>query len=154
MITHLCRLAWNRRRSHLLLLAELFLSFLVLTPLTAGWVLFVAERLKPLGFEHEHVWSANLSYGNLFGEDREKSAGEYRRNVELARREIRAFDGVQAVALASDAPLRFSRSWNGISSVHLSDEGLEAWGCGCSPDAGSSPRTRPSTGLRRSSTGS
>ena len=128
MITHLCRLAWNRRRSHLLLLAELFLSFLVLTPLTAGWVLFVAERLKPLGFEHENVWSANLSYGNLFGEDREKSAGEYRRNVELARREIRAFDGVQAVALASDAPLRFSRSWNGISSVHLSDEGLEALG--------------------------
>ena len=32
MIPHLCRLAWNRRRTNLLLVAEFFLSFLVLTP--------------------------------------------------------------------------------------------------------------------------
>ena len=128
MIAHLCRLAWNRRRSHLLLVAELFLSFLVLAPLTAGWVLFVAERLKPLGFEHENVWSGRLSDSDLFGDAPEESAAAFRRNVELARGEMLAVDGVQAVALATDAPLRFSSSWNGISSVHLSDDGLEALG--------------------------
>ena len=128
MIAHLCRLAWNRRRSYLLLVAELLVSFLVLTPLTAGWVLFAAERLKPLGFEHENVWSAMVTDRDLFGEGRGESAGEYRRNIELVWREIRTLDGVQAVALASDAPLRFSQSWNGISSVHLSDEGLQALG--------------------------
>ena len=58
MIAHLCRLAWNRRRTNLLLVGELFLAFLVLTPLIAGWVLFAAEELKPLGFEYEDVWSA------------------------------------------------------------------------------------------------
>ena len=60
MIPHLCRLAWNRRRTNLLLVAELFLSFLVLTPLVAGWVLFAAEELKPLGFEYEDVWSVQV----------------------------------------------------------------------------------------------
>lgn len=125
MIAHLCRLAWNRRRSHLLLVAELFLSFLVLAPLTAGWVLFAAERLRPLGFEHESVWSATLSFRGL---DREESVSAFRRNVELARREMLAVDGVQSVALATDAPLSFSSSWNGISSVHLSNDGLEALG--------------------------
>ncbi|MCY3735443.1 MAG: FtsX-like permease family protein [Gemmatimonadaceae bacterium] len=128
MIAHLCRLAWNRRRKYLLLVAELFLSFLVLTPLTAGWVLFAAERLKPLGFEHENVWSARLGGADLFGDDRDKSIAEHLRNVDLVGREIRALDGVQAVALASDAPLQFSSSWNGINSVRLSDEGLEALG--------------------------
>ena len=33
MIAHLCRLAWNRRRTNLLLVGELLLVFLVLTPL-------------------------------------------------------------------------------------------------------------------------
>jgi len=121
MIAHLCRLAWNRRRRYLLLVAELLLAFLVLTPLTAGWVLFAAERLRPLGFEHENVWSVRLSERGLLGP-------EDLRDVDLVGRELRAVDGVQAVALASQAPLRFSDYWNGISSVHVSDEGLEVLG--------------------------
>ena len=134
MIAHLCRLAWNRRRSHLLLVAELLLSFLVLTPLTAGWVLFVSEQLEPLGFEHENVWSAMVMDRDLFRQtrvstdERRRSIEDHRRNIELVWHEVRALDGVEAVALASDTPLRFSGHWNGISSVRLSDEGLEALG--------------------------
>ena len=128
MITHLCRLAWNRRRTNLLLVAELFLSFLVMTPLIAGWVLFASEELEPLGFEYENVWSVRLS-GDLFGEGGEQAREEYRRNIELLRQELQASDGVEAVALASEAPFRFSQSWNGIAtSVYISDEGLETLG--------------------------
>ena len=119
MIAHLCRLAWNRRRTNLLLVAELFLSFLVLTPLIAGWVLFAVEQSKPLGFEYEDVWFASVR--NRDHDDKEATL----RNIELVWRELRALDGVQAVALASKEPFHFSESWNGISSVYLSDEGLE-----------------------------
>ncbi len=128
MIAHLCRLAWNRKRTNLLLVAELFLSFLVLTPLVAGWVLFAAEEVKPLGFEYEDVWSVRLSGGDLFGEGGEQAREEYRRNIELVRREIRALDQVGAVALASEAPFRFPQSWEGITSVYISEEGLEVLG--------------------------
>ena len=122
MIAHLCRLAWNRRRTNLLLVAELFLSFLVLTPLVAGWVLFAAEELKPLGFEYEDVWSVR------FGKGRDQEQEDYGRNVELMWQEIRALDGVEAVALASEAPFRFPQSWEGITSVYISEEGMEVLG--------------------------
>ncbi len=132
MIAHLCRMAWNRRRTNLFLAGELLLSFLVLTPLVAGWVLFAAEELKPLGFEYEGLWYSNLQARDLFSERRgmsrekwEKAGEEHRRNIELVEREVRGLDQVEEVALASNAPLRFSNSWNGISSVHISDEGLE-----------------------------
>ena len=124
MIAHLCRLAWNRRRTNLLLVGELFLVFLVLTPLIAGWVLFFTEKLRPLGFEYEDVWSVSLSdrdYG-------ERAQGDYQRNIELVWRELQALDQVEAVALASQAPFRFPSSWSGITSVHISDVGLDVLG--------------------------
>ncbi|MCY3792700.1 MAG: FtsX-like permease family protein [Gemmatimonadetes bacterium] len=124
MIAHLCRLAWNRRRTNLLLVAELFLSFIVLTPLIAGWVLFAAEELEPLGFEYEDVWSVRLSERN-YGE---RAQGDYQRNIELVWRELQALDQVEAVALANEAPFRFPRSWYGITSVHISDVGLDVLG--------------------------
>ena len=124
MIAHLCRLAWNRRRTNLLLVGELFLSFLVLTPLIAGWVLFAAEELEPLGFEYEDVWSVRLSDRN-YGE---RAQGDYQRNIELVWRELQALDQVEAVALASEAPFRFPSSWYGITSVRISDVGLDVLG--------------------------
>ena len=128
MIAHLCRLAWNRRRTNLLLVGELFLAFLVLTPLIAGWVLFAAEELKPLGFEYENVWSAMFMDRDLFENERGLAEGEHQRNIELVWRELRAVDGVQEVALATEPPFRFSEAWNGIPSVYISDEGLEVLG--------------------------
>ena len=111
MIAHLCRMAWNRRRTNLFLAGELLLSFLVLTPLVAGWVLFAAEELKPLGFEYEGVWYSNLQARDLFGErmgmsrEQWKKAGEeHRRNIELVERELRGLDQVEEVALASKRP--------------------------------------------------
>ena len=124
MIAHLCRLAWNRRRTNLLLVGELFLSFLVLTPLIAGWVLFAAEELEPLGFEYDDVWSVRLSDRN-YGE---RAQGDYQRNIELVWRELQALDQVEAVALASEAPFRFPSSWYGITSVRISDVGLDVLG--------------------------
>lgn len=122
MIAHLFRLAWNRRRAHVLLVAELLLSFLVLAPMIAGWVLFAVEESKPLGFEHEDVWHAWLSRGRAL------AGGEDRQVVELVMQELRALDQVEGVAVASQAPLRFPSSWSGIASTRISDDGLDVLG--------------------------
>ena len=123
MIAHLFRLAWNRRRTHVLLVAELLLSFLVLTPMIAGWLLFAAEESKPLGFEYEDVWHARLSArdGSLAGD------GD-RRNVELVMQELRALDQVEGVAVVTQAPLRFLSYWSGVASTRISDNGLDVLG--------------------------
>ena len=122
MIAHLCRLAWNRRRTNLFLLAELLLSFLVLTPLVIGLVLFAAEELKPPGFRHDGLW-----YTMLMDRDWD-SPEEFRSDIEHARRELRALEGVASVALASEIPILLWVSWNGVASVEISDEGLETLG--------------------------
>ena len=121
MIAHLCRLTWNRRRTNFLLVGELTLSFLVLTPLVVGWMLFAAEQLQPLGFEHEGAWSAMVM-------DRDWEERDLRPLIEPVWRELRALDEVQAVALLSEAPLRYINSWKGIAAVFSSDEGLDALG--------------------------
>ena len=123
MIAHLFRLAWNRRRTHALLVAELLLSFLVLAPMIAGWVLFAVEESKPLGFHYEDVWHARLS-----ARDGSLADGENRRNVELVMQELRALDQVMGVAVVSQAPLRFQNSWSGITSTRISDDGLHVLG--------------------------
>ena len=125
MIAHLFRLAWNRRRTHALLVAELLLSFLVLAPMIAGWVLFAVEESKPLGFHYEDVWHARLS-----ARDGSLAGGEDRRNVELAMQELRALDQVEGVAVTSQAPLRFPAHWSRIYATRISDEGLDVLGLG------------------------
>lgn len=123
MIAHLCRLTWNRRRTNLLLVAELLLSFLVLTPLIVALLLFAAEELQPLGFQHDRLWYTVLQH-----RDTDYDPSEFRSDIEHARRELRALDGVKSVALANEVPLLFWVSWNGAAYVEVSDEGLETLG--------------------------
>ena len=129
MIAHLFRLAWNRRRTHALLVAELLLSFLVLAPMIAGWVLFAVEESKPLGFEYEGVWHARLSERHD-GSDGGGQDEDYRRSLDLVRQELRALDQVEGVAVTSQAPLRFPAHWSRIYATRISDEGLDVLGLG------------------------
>ena len=108
MLAHLCRLAWNRRRTYLLLVGELFLSFLVFTLLVAGWVLFTIENSKPLGFEAEDLWIVSVQDRD-FGRNQDDNAkAMIRRSIELTGMELRALDEVQGVAQVSSPPFSIS----------------------------------------------
>lgn len=129
MIAHLCRLVWNRRRTNLLLIGELTLVFLVVAPMGVGWTLFAIENAEPLGFEYEDVWVVNLGRHNWMSKADPEQASTLERTIQRVKREIQALDAVESVALAEHSP--FSRRvgvWNGITSVVLSEEGLETLG--------------------------
>ena len=128
MIAHLCRLAWNRRRTNLLLIGELTLVFLIVAPMVVGWVLFAAEKLEPLGFEYEDVWAVHLGRHNwsFDGDQEEESA--LGRTIQLVWREIQSLDAVESVALVGQEPFAHISVWSGITSVIISKEGLETLG--------------------------
>ena len=127
MILHLCRLAWNRRRANLLLIAELTLVFLIVALMGIGWVLFAVENLEPLGFEYEDVWAVAL--GTRWKQDRGgEQSSALGHTIELVRREIQALGPVESVALAEQSPFGGTGLWNGITSVNISKEGLETLG--------------------------
>ena len=60
MITHLLKLIWNKKKSHSLMIVEIWASFMVLFGLTTLLVVNVGNYRKPLGFTYENVWAIGL----------------------------------------------------------------------------------------------
>ena len=62
MISHLIRLAWNRKRQHLLVVIELFLSFAVLFGITFTAVVHYYNWRQPIGFRIDRLLTVQLGY--------------------------------------------------------------------------------------------
>ena len=100
MLRHLFRLIWNRKRSNVLLLSEIFFSFVVLFGVATLLFNFGRNYLMPFGLNHQNVWRLNIAAGQ----------GEKMPRAQLADvlRQVRALPGVRDVALTSDnTPFRF-----------------------------------------------
>ena len=65
MIRHLFTLIWNRRRANFLLIAEIFLAFVVLFVVGSLLVYNQQNYRTPPGFAYEQVWRINLDPGAL-----------------------------------------------------------------------------------------
>ena len=128
MILHLCRLAWNRRRTNLLLVGELTLVFVIVAFMGVGWVLFAVENREPLGFEYEDVWSVNLGKHDWMRDPGGEPSSDFGRTVTMVWQEMEALGAVESVALAEQSPLEGIGAWNGIAAVNISKEGLETLG--------------------------
>jgi len=100
MLRHLFRLIWNRKRSSMLLLSEIFFSFVVLFGVATLLFTFGRNYLQPFGFEHANVWRLNISAGQ-----NEKMP---RAQLDDVLRQVRALPGVQDLSLTSpNTPFRF-----------------------------------------------
>ena len=128
MILHLCRLAWNRRRTNLLLVGELTLVFVIVAFMGVGWVLFAVESMESPGFEYEDVWSVNLARHEWMRDPGEEQSSDFGRTVTMVRRELEALGAVESVAIANQSPFEGLAFWNGIAAVSISQEGLETLG--------------------------
>jgi putative ABC transport system permease protein len=60
MIRHLFKLIWNKKKTHALLMIEIWASFMVLFGLASLIVYNVGNYTKPLGFEYKNVWAISL----------------------------------------------------------------------------------------------
>ncbi|MFC7666502.1 ABC transporter permease [Hymenobacter humi] len=101
MVRHLFRLIWNRKRSNVLLLSEIFFSFVVLFGVATLLFNFGRNYVQPFGFNHDNVWRLTIAAGQ----------GEKCRAHRLddVLRQVRALPGVQEIALTSfNTPFRFS----------------------------------------------
>ena len=56
MISHILRLIWNRKKKNGLMIAEIFISFLVLFAVMSFIIYNVSNYTTPLGFEYKNVW--------------------------------------------------------------------------------------------------
>ncbi|WP_460504225.1 ABC transporter permease, partial [Hymenobacter agri] len=64
MFRHLLTLIWNRKRANALLMAELFLSFVVLFGLGSLVAVVALALRQPPGFAYDNVWEMRLTTNN------------------------------------------------------------------------------------------
>ena len=106
MIRHLLKLVWNRKRTHLLIVAEIFVSFLVVFALLVTGLHFFYLYRMPAGFQHKDVWSVYVDRETMSGEWTVEEAQTFRR----LRLELEAMPEVVSAASADNNPFSGSHS--------------------------------------------
>lgn len=109
MIRHLFKLIWNKKKSHSLLIVEIWASFLVLFGLSSLIVYNVSNYLEPLGFAYQNVWAINLSNNQDTTAVAQKARAVFQR--------LRAYSEVESVSRMSDN-YPFSPYFNGMGVAH------------------------------------
>jgi putative ABC transport system permease protein len=108
MTRHLLKLVWSRRRNNVLVVAEIFCSFLVLFGVTTLAVFSLDNYRQPLGFQGDDVWVVTLNAPQA------GPGGQGAANAGIARRLLastREFPEVVAAAGAFTMPYS-SAGWN------------------------------------------
>ncbi len=99
MTRHLLKLVWNRKKANALISLEIFLSLLVTCTLTVLATYHWRNHRRPLGFDVERVWRANV------GADlRQTPPAELDSIARSLVRETTALDEVEHAALLARAP--------------------------------------------------
>jgi len=60
VITHLLKLVWHRKRANALVMAEIFVSFLIVFAVVTLAVSLAARWRAPLGFDWQNVWTVQI----------------------------------------------------------------------------------------------
>lgn len=107
MIRHLLKLVWNRKRANALIVAEIFISFLVVFAVLTGAVMLATSWSKPIGFNYRNVWDLSMDY-EIDG--RQQADPELHDAVMRMLSEARSFPQVEAVAASNTPPYAFSTS--------------------------------------------
>ena len=120
MIRHLLKLVWNRKRANALIVAEIFVSFLVIFAVVTGAITFISNWMRPLGYDWHNVWSVRADVEMHIGQEPDPRVHE---TLMRLLSEIRSFPQVEAVAGSNTPPYIFStQEWgteiNG-KSVHM-----------------------------------
>lgn len=68
MIKHLLKLVWARKRSNILLVLEVFFSFLVVFAVACMVVYYADSARRPLGFEYRDVWDVAIDVRDVRSE--------------------------------------------------------------------------------------
>ena len=107
MIRHLFTLIWNRKRTNVLMMTEIFVSFLVLFAVVALGVYMLDNWRRPIGFSIDRVWNVGVDMKQQSDDYFDASQQESVRQLFFALGE---FPEIERVAGTMLAPYQFGSS--------------------------------------------
>ena len=115
MTRHLLRLIWNRKRTNLLIMIEIFFSFLVVFAVVAVAAYYLNNYRQPLGFSSDDVWAVGIGIPTRGGpgEDDKAAAQAMRETMRQLHLAVGEFSEVAASAGAFTVPYGGSRWTSG-----------------------------------------
>jgi putative ABC transport system permease protein len=113
MIRHYLKLIWNRKRSNVLIMVEIFLSFLVVFGVTTIGLRYADTYRRPLGFSREGVWVVNVNMRSIVREDQSNLPPEELETYRQLLAAARELPEVVAVAGVTSAPYGHSHWTSG-----------------------------------------
>jgi len=105
VIRHLFKLVWNRKRANALIVAEIFISFLVVFAVLTGVIMVATNWSRPLGFDWRGVWNVRI---DIELESNPHLDPNVRASLFRLIDEARSFPEVTAVAASNTVPYSFS----------------------------------------------
>ena len=114
MIRHILKIVWNRKRANALIVAEIFLSFLVLFVVLTLASALVGSVTRPLGYEWRNVWNISLEDERPVAVPNGpfvKTPGEAEKRPDTARvilDELRTMPQIEAVGASATPPYSMS----------------------------------------------
>ncbi len=117
MLRHFFTLIWNKRRTHALLIIEIWASFLVLFGVLTFLISNFRNYREPIGFSYENVWVLELN-----NNEDTTNIGD---KVQAIMQRIRSYPEVESASrMSSNTPFSMSNMNNGITynNVHTMAE--------------------------------
>jgi len=105
VIRHLLKLVWNRKRANALIVAEIFVSFLVIFAVLTAAVAIAGGWNEPIGFDWHDVWDVSMEFDIDGGM---KASPELHATVMRMLDEVKSFPQVQSAAISNTPPYAFS----------------------------------------------
>jgi putative ABC transport system permease protein len=110
VIRHLLKLVWNRKRANALLIAEIFISFIVIFAVLTAGITYGSGWSRPLGYDWNNVWDVSMEFDIDYGDAGAAQDKRLRPQVKRMMDEIRSFPEVEAVGASNTPPYAFSTS--------------------------------------------
>ena len=109
MTRHIFKLVWNRKRSTGLIMVEILICFLVLCGILASCLHYLGLWQRPLGFDHEDVWVADIG-GMSWQQVEDDESAVNGQTMSNLLRAVKSLPEVEAVAASTNQPYSGS-SW-------------------------------------------
>ena len=115
MIRHLFKLIWNRKRTNVLMMIEIFVSFLVLFAVVGLGVYMLDNWRRPIGFSIDRVWDVSVDMKQVSDDYFDAAQQETVRQLFLALGEFPEIEGVAGTMLAPTSSARRTAPTGGAS---------------------------------------